>query len=311
MSALVAGAPRLLWPAGAELGEGPLWDDRAALIYWLDIEGRRLHRTDAAGGARRSWELPARVGCAALTERPGLLLLGLESGLHLFRPDAAKADAGGVLDFLARPDPHGPEIRPNDGAVDVAGRLWFGTMALSQREGAGALHRLGPEGRCRCLETGWTIPNGPAFSPDGARLYWADSGRRCVFAFELGPDGEPRDGRAFLRLAEAEPGVPDGMAVDAEGCLWVALNGGGRVARYAADGRCLGEVALPTPAVSSCAFGGEGLATLFVTTARQGAEAGGDPDTAGALFAVPTRTRGLPAGRLRLGRWGAPGGAGS
>ena len=295
----VAGPPRLLWPAGAELGEGPLWDMQAGVVWWLDIAGRRLLRADAAGGARHGWAMPGRIGCLALTADPGgRLLLGLESGLRLFAPDAGPEG----LEALAQPAPWPAGCRPNDGTVDARGRLWFGTMDIAGGEGGGALYRLDPDGSCRLIEGGWTIPNGPAISPDGARLFWTDSRRRCVFAFDLGADGEARNRRVFLRFSEDGPGVPDGMAMDAEGCLWIAHNGGGRLTRHAADGRLLEAVPLPTRAVSSCAFGGPGLATLFVTTARQGAGAG-EADMAGALFAVPTATRGPPPGRLRLDRW--------
>lgn len=310
----VAGAPRLLWAAGAELGEGPLWDDAAGRVYWLDIEGKRLHRADPDGEDRRSWKLPEHAGFAALTERRGTLLLGLQSGLHLFAPDAVPAGqevGADALEFLARPDPDGPDIRPNDAAVDGAGRLWFGTMQTSEREGAGALHMMGPDAACRCVAQGWTIPNGPALPADGSRLYWTDSHRRSVFAFDHDDAGGAslRGQRLFLRLREEEKGVPDGMAADAEGCLWIAHNGGGRLVRYAPDGAALEQVALPCPAVSSCAFGGQDLSTLFVTTARKGAGDRRDAEACGALFAVSTRTRGLPAGRLRLDRWHGGGAA--
>jgi sugar lactone lactonase YvrE len=181
-------------------------------------------------------------------------------------------------------------------------------MTLSQREGGGALHRLGPGGRCHCFAQGWTIPNGPAITPDGTKLYWADSHRRCVFTLDIGADGRPGEPDPFLCLPEAEKGVPDGMALDAEGCLWVALNGGGRIRRFGPDGRPLSDVLFSTPAVSSCTFGGEGLSTLFVTTARHGAGAARETDASGALFAVQTRVRGIPAREFPLRGLGLPGG---
>ena len=295
-----AGAPRLLWPAGAELGEGPLWDDRAHALYWIDVVGPRLHRNDATGAARRSWELPDRIGFVAMTERPDRLLLGLESGLYLLAPDAGDQ---GRLERISEADAWPQGSRPNDGKVDADGRLWFGTMDTAQREGAGALYRLDRERRCRCMERGWTVPNGPAFSPAYARLYWSDSRQRTVFAFDFQPGGQPADRRVFLRFADDEPGLPDGMAVDAEGCLWVAHNGGGCIGRYSPGGQPLGRVTLPARAVSSCAFGGLDLATLFVTTARQGAGPDDPPDACGALFAVSTTAKGIPAGRLALDGW--------
>ncbi|MBV8578839.1 MAG: SMP-30/gluconolactonase/LRE family protein, partial [Acetobacteraceae bacterium] len=259
--------------------------------------GPRLHRCDATGQARQSWDLPDKIGFIALTQRPERLLLGLESGLHLFAPDSGEA---GGLRRVSETNAWPPRTRPNDGKVDRSGRLWFGTMETDQRPGAGALYRFDRNGRCRSLEQGWTIPNGPAFSPDHARLYWGDSARRTVFAFDFHPDAEPKNPRVFLRFADNEPGVPDGMAADTEGCLWVAHNGGGCIARYSPGGQCMGRVPFPARAVSSCAFGGIEMSTLFVTTARQGAGPDDEPDACGALFAVETTAQGLPAGSLSL-----------
>lgn len=286
---MIETAPRLLWPADARLGEGPLWDPDARRIFWLDIEGRRLFRCDAEGDDRRTWTMPARIGFAVLTDRPGTLLLGLQDGLHLFRPD------GGVApELLIRPEGFGDATRPNDATVDAAGRLWFGTMHLAEQEGAGALHCVDPVRGHRCVARGWTIPNGPAATPDARALLWADSHRRRVFRLALDDDGGLASEQVFLELGAEEAGVPDGMAFDTEGCLWVAVNGGGRVLRIAPDGSRRGALTLPAPSVSSCRFGGEDLGTLFVTTM-----------TGGGLYAAAPGLRGVPAHRFPLSRWHA------
>lgn len=288
---------RLIWAAGARLGEGALWDDRLARLWWVDVEGRRLHRTDAAGGDRASWDLPHRPGHVALTDDPDQVILGLQPGLFLYAPRT------GRLDPLAVPEGHTAAHRLNDGKVDGAGRLWFGTMDTGERTGAGALFRLERPGRCLRLDGPFAVPNGPAFFPEGGRMYLADSPTRRIHAMEI-EEGRPVRRREFLRFAEAE-GYPDGMTVDAEGCLWVAHWEGGRVSRFAPDGARLGGIALPVPRVTSCAFGGAGLQTLFVTTAGGQGSPGVAPE--GGLFAVETATRGLPAGRVRLGQEVGPG----
>lgn len=279
-------APRLLWAAGARLGEGALWDDRLARLWWVDIDGCRLHRMDEAGGDRRSWTLPEPVGHVALTADPGQVILGLASGHVLFdwRDEHRAA--------LAKPAGLTPRHRLNDGKVDGQGRLWFGTMQREGAPGEGALHRLDRDGT-GCILAGLAVPNGPAFAPDGRSMMLADSPARTVWAFEL-EDGRPVRRREVLRLAEPE-GYPDGMTMDAEGCLLLAHWEGGRVSRVAPDGRRLGSVALPTPRVTSCAFGGADMRTLFVTTAGGPGRDGEGP--AGGVFALRLAVAGRPANR--------------
>lgn len=281
---------RLIWAAGARLGEGALWDDRLARLWWVDVEGRRLHRTDAVGDDRATWDLPHRLGFVALTEDPECLILGLQPGLFLYVPRT------GRLDPLAVPEGHAAAHRLNDGKVDDAGRLWFGTMGIDEHPGSGALHRLERPGKCLRLDGVFTVPNGPAFSPDGDRMYLSDSPARRIHVIDL-EDGRPIRRREFLRFADDE-GYPDGITVDAEGCLWVAHWDGGRVSRSTPDGTRLEEVALPVTRVTSCAFGGEGMRTLFITTAGGSGSSGKALE--GGLFAAVTTTRGLPAGRARL-----------
>ena len=130
------GQARLVWAAGAELGEGATWDAHAARLWWVDIRGRRLHRLDEAGGDRRCWELPQEPGCVALTDDPARVVLGLRAGVFLFEPGT------GRLEPLAVPEGHAPGHRLNDGKVDPSGRFWFGTMHDGERPAGGALHLL-------------------------------------------------------------------------------------------------------------------------------------------------------------------------
>ncbi|MBB5694990.1 SMP-30/gluconolactonase/LRE family protein [Muricoccus pecuniae] len=287
-----AGPPRLIWPAGAELGEGALWDDRIARLWWVDIRGRRLHRADEAGGSRASWDLAEEPGHAALTDDPARLILGLRSGPGLFEP------ATGRLERLAAPEGHDPSRhRLNDGKADAAGRLWFSTMEEGEEAPEGALHLLLGPGRAPRVAGPFTVANGPAFSPDGRTLYLGDSPAHTVFAYAM-RDGRLGERREFIRFA-GDDGFPDGMTVDAEGCLWVAHWDGGRVSRFGPDGAHRGSIALPVPKVTSLAFGGADFRTLFITTA--GGEGREDEGPAGGLFAVRTEVAGLPAGRVRPG----------
>jgi sugar lactone lactonase YvrE len=283
--------PRLLWAAGAKLGEGALWDERIARLWWVDIHGRRLHRMDEAGQDRASWNMPQTPGHVALTDDPERLILGLRSGHFLFVP------RHGHLEALAVPQGHSAHHRLNDGKVDAAGRLWFGTIHEAEHAAEGALHVLVLARQASRVAGPFTIPNGPAFAGDGTGMYLADSPARVVLAFDI-VDGRLVQQREHLRLAEDE-GYPDGMTVDAEGGLWVAHWGGGRASRFAPDGSRTGSIRLPVRDVTSCAFGGTDLRTLFFTTA--GGNGQPDEDLAGGVFAIRTAVAGLRAGRVLLG----------
>lgn len=278
----------LLWPAGAVLGEGPVWDEALQRLWWMDIEGRRLHRMDAEGGDRRSWDLPARIGVLALTATPGRLLLGLQSGLAWFTAEE------GAVTPLPEGRPWPADHRPNDGVVDTAGRFWFGTLQVEEpRPPVGALWRRAADGHIEHLEKGYRAPNGPALSADGARLVNTDSPDCGLYAFAV--DAAPLVRRHFARM-EVPGAVPDGMAWDAEGGLWVAANGGGCVVRFDAAGQETARLALPARQVSAVAFGGPGLRTLFATTAGGAGCAGEGPD--GAVLALDPGVAGLAPRRL-------------
>ena len=288
-AAPVLAQARLLWAAGAILGEGAIWDDRAQHLWWVDIRGQRLHRMDEAGAHRRSWDLPQPVGCVALTEEAGRVILGLRAGVFTFDPDS------GALALLAVPEHHTAEHRLNDGKVDSAGRFWNGTLHDEERSEEGALHVVDWPRQPARIDAPYTVPNGPAFSPDGTVMYCADSPTRIIHALR------PEDGmvrkRTFIRFTE-EDGYPDGMTVDAEGCIWVAHWDGGCVSRFAPDGRRLGRIELPTPKVTSCAFGGADMRSLFITTA--GGSGTAEEGSAGGVFLARTSVGGLPSGRMRL-----------
>jgi sugar lactone lactonase YvrE len=292
--------PELVWDLGAELGEGALWSPSERAVWFVDIKKRQVHRWDAGAGERRSWDAPEQVGFVAPTAGGGWVA-GLQSGLHRFDPET------GGFELLAPPEVHPPEHRLNDGFVDGEGRLWFGSMHDGEQGEAGALYRLGADGVARVQDGGYLIPNGPAVSPDGRTLYHTDTLRRVIYAFDLDTAGRLSRKRPFIRITR--PGAnPDGMAVDAEGCVWVALFGGWGLERYSPGGELLQHVRLPCANATKPAFGGDDLRTVYVTTAKLhlSPEQRLEQPLAGALFSLRVDTPGLATVPIREGVDRAP-----
>jgi sugar lactone lactonase YvrE len=247
---------------GAELGEGPVWVERDAALWFVDIKARRAHRWHPGRRAQRSWTAPEQLGFLAPL-RDGGFVAGLKTGLHRFDPEASE------FEFLTRVEPHLPDNRLNDGCVSPEGELWFGSMHDPEVDPSGALYRLGSDGRTVCLDKGYVVTNGPAFSPDGALFYHTSSTDRTVYLFDRPQPHTLARKRVFVQI-EAGAGYPDGTTVDQEGCLWVALWGGWAVRRYSPEGKMLATVRLPCANVTKIAFGGPDLRTAYVTTAWKG-----------------------------------------
>lgn len=246
----------------AELGEGPVWVAQEAALYWLDIKGCRLFRLDDDGV--KEWVTPICVGSIA-PRAAGGFVTGTKDGFQLLEIE------GDGLRFssLANPERDLSDNRFNDGKVDRAGRFWAGTMDDREKEPLGSLYRLDADHRVSKLDEGYAVTNGPAFSPSGDRMYHTDSARRTIFRFALAPDGVlgPRD--TFLQFSGGE-GYPDGMTVDAEGCLWVAFWDGWAVRRFCPAGELLATIEMPVQRPTSVAFGGSALDRLYITSARVG-----------------------------------------
>lgn len=246
----------------AMLGEGPVWVEREQALYWVDIQGHKVFRLH--DGDVRHWDTPMRL-CSLAPRARGGFVAGTEDGIFFVDLDS------GRFEPIADPEVDRPGNRFNDGKVDRAGRFWAGTMDDQEREAAGTLYRLDDDLRCSAIDDGYRITNGPAFSPDGRRMYHSDTARRVTYAFDLDDAGNAANRREFARFSVDE-GFPDGMTVDAEGGLWIAFWGGWCLRRYSPDGELLQNVELQAQQVTSCAFGGEGLRTLFITSARRGLE---------------------------------------
>lgn len=288
----MASDPRCLWDVKATLGEGALWDAARRQVWFVDIKGRRIHRCDEDGGARRSWDAPSQVGFVAPLDGGGMVC-GLEDGLYRF------VEATGEFAPLVKveADLHGNRF--NDGHVDAKGRLWFGSMDNGEEEATGALYRF-DGAQVASMDAGYIITNGPALSPDGRTLYHTDTLAKRIHAFHLTPNGALESKRTFIEL-EA-PGHPDGMAVDADGHLWVATFGGWRIDRFDPQGKKVGEVRFPCSNITKLAFGGADLRTVYVTTARKGLseEQLQRQPLAGGLFTFRSETPGLAQHLLRM-----------
>jgi sugar lactone lactonase YvrE len=271
-------------PTPGLLSEGPRWDTERQELLWVDILACKFHRAAVAADGSpadiRTIEIDRHVGVAAPALGGGHVLAAGTGFVFV--------DESGSVAELARPQDSRTDVRMNDGACDPQGRFWAGTMAYDESPGAGALHRLELDGTVSTVLTGLTISNGIGWSPDQEIVYLSDSGPGRVDAFRFdGSTGAITDRRTLIDIEE--PGVVcDGLTVDAEGTIWVALWNGGAINQYAPDGSLLATVSLPVARPTSCAFGGPDMETLFVTTARKGLdddELVRQPD-AGRVFAI-------------------------
>jgi len=289
MSTPLKSCPEVAWAADDLTGECPSWDASARLLRWVDIEGRRLHTLDLATGRHDELNTPGRVGCFTSSAQ-GRLLVAME---HAF---AWMCSDTGAIEVIAEPEAGRDGNRFNDGGCDRKGRFLASSMNTRRDGPSASLWSLDGDLGVRELADGSTVGNGLAFSPTGTTMYWADSPRECVFAFDYDPDsGSATNRRVWLDRGHA-PGRPDGAAVDADGCYWSARWRGGCLARFTPDGRLDRTVELPVTQVTMCAFGGPNLDMLFVTTARNHLdemERQRQP-LAGSLFAIRVGVQGVP-----------------
>lgn len=257
------GDVELALDARAEVGESPVWDVERGELIWVDIPRCLVQRLEPASGRTESLRADQPVGAVA-PRAGGGLVLALRDGFGLLDRDDAEVR---LVRDVERDD---PRTRMNDGACDSTGRFWAGTMALDMVSPVGALYRLGPDLHVERILTGVTCSNGIGWSPDDATMYFVDSGTNGIDAFDFDPGSGLVENRRRLVDVPPDRGLPDGLAVDLEGFVWVAIWGGARVHRYAPDGALDAAVALPAAQVTSCAFGGENLEELYVTSAAEG-----------------------------------------
>lgn len=265
----------------AALGEGPTWDTAAARLLWVDILGSRVHTYDPATGHRTVMATEQHVG-AAKPRAAGGVVVNLRDGVGTY-------DTAGVFRWLLH-DPV-PGRRGNDAAVAPDGSLWAGSMRYDDAPGGGALVRVTGDGTCETVLGGVSVSNGTGWSPDGRRVYYVDTPTRRIDVLDLGEDGLPLN-RSPLATVEDGAGFPDGLTVDADGCVWVALWDGAALRRYTPTGALDRVLPLPVARPTACAFGGPGLRDLYVTSARTGLPA--PHPHAGSVLVLPDAATGLP-----------------
>ncbi|WP_330285731.1 SMP-30/gluconolactonase/LRE family protein [Streptomyces sp. NBC_00576] len=291
-----AASVAVLVDGGYELAEGGRWVD-GRYVYVDILSGRLFELHDGTGLAapRQLAALDVPLGAVApVAGRPDAWIAAAGTGIALLTAD-------GALEWLDRPEDRTPvPSRMNDGVADPAGRFWAGSMAYDGTHGAGSLYRTDPDGTVVRVLDGLTIANGPAFTADGTTMYLADTAAGTILRCRVDPvSGDLSGGPdTFARLGD-EDGSPDGMTVDDEDCLWVAMWGAGTVRRYHPDGRLLHTLTVPAPHPTSVCLRPDDN-SLFVTTARYGVT---NPTAAsGAVLGIPVPVRGAAACSWRGGR---------
>lgn len=267
--------------AESVLGEGPTWDPETGRLLWIDILNSRIHTYDPATGRRTLRRTEQHVG-AVKPRAGGGLVLNLRDGIGLLDPDD-------TFRWL-RHEPV-PGRRGNDAAVAPDGALWAGTMRYDEATGGGTLSRVTGDGTAEAVLDDVTVSNGTGWSPDGRLMYYIDTPTRRIDVLDVDAASGSVTGRRPLAVIEDGAGFPDGLTVDAEGCVWVALWDGAAVRRYTPSGALDRVVELPVPRVTACAFGGSGLTDLYVTTARVGLPS--PPPLSGSLLVIPDAGKGL------------------
>ncbi|MBA2938380.1 SMP-30/gluconolactonase/LRE family protein [Paenibacillus sp. CGMCC 1.16610] len=279
---------QLVLDAKATLGEGPSWNEEEKALYWVDIIGEKFCRFDPETGQNESFPIGEFVGavvCAGKDE----VVLATQSGFQSYHMKQR------TLTPLVDPEDHLPSNRFNDGKCDSHGRFWAGTMEIIEKGATGSLYVLEPDGSCRKVHEDVGVSNGIAWSQDEKEMYYIDSMRKHVLAFDFDAEkGEISRPRTLIDFAD-EQGFPDGMTIDAEGMLWIAHWDGWQVSRWnPRTGMKLESIAVPAAKVTSCIFGGDELDTLYITSARKGLEDdnAGDQPHAGGIFTVKPGVKG-------------------
>ena len=267
------------------LGEGPVWNVNEHALYWVNIDGNCFYRYHPATGALEHFDVGLPIGVLRFRESGGLVL-ATRDGFAFWDSQTQS------LEFIANPEPGKPDARFNDGAVDRQGRFWAGTIAPGATS---SLYRLDPDLSVHTMVTGVTVSNGIGWSPDNRTMYFTDSRIRMIYAYDFDlASGTITNRRPFVHTSD-DPSTPDGLAVDGEGFVWSVRWGGWRVTRYDPAGKVEREIRLPVEYPTSCAFGGEALDELYITSAwtRLGEQQKKEQPYAGDLFRIQTNVKGI------------------
>ncbi len=279
-----------------DLGECPLWDEEAALLWFMDCRRGLIHRMDAEGEAHTQVTVPAPAGSFAFNA-DSRLVVALKEELALVDP------AGGALQRLAQIDDSHPNLRLNDGTALAGGGFLVGTMHTFREPGEaplGGLYRLDPGAPLRKLDRGFGVVNGPRVSPRDGRLYVCDSAQRTIYSYAFLPDGDLGDRRTFV-VTEALESAPDGCAFDDEGGLWTALVHAAALGRFDTSGQLTHRIDLPLAHPTALCFGGQDMSDIFVTSIRDSGRLKSDGPLDGAVLRVRgAGFRGYPSPRCGL-----------
>lgn len=258
------GGIRPLGGAGDALGEGPIWSAQTGRLMWINISGQTIYGLRLKDGDLKTWKTPSPVGFIAERRTPdarGRMIAGLKDGIYYFNPDTS------AFTLAVRPETR-EDTRINDGKVDAKGRLWAGTMDLKWKEKICGFYRIDPDLSVTMVDGPYLCTNGPTFSPDQKTLWHTETFDKTVFAFDMAEDGTLSRKRPFV-VFSGDWGSPDGMTTDAQGGVWIAHYGGGRVSRFKPDGTLDFHITMPVSQITSLVFGGEKLDHLYVTSASQ------------------------------------------
>jgi len=279
-----------------ELGESAVWHPQTGTLYWLDLARPRIHSLVLTTGEHSTLLVDARPPLGALvrsTSEHHLLLARRDGIVVLDLLDGSER-------FVAHPAEGRHDLVYNDAAADSRHRLWIGTAEEAEKNPTAVLYSVEPNGASRVADGGFTVCNGPAFSPDGSTMYFSDTSAGRILAYHVDGDGSLLERRVFASIPEKD-GYPDGLAVDSEGGVWVAHWGGSQVSRWSSDGVKSGSVRVPTPNVTSLAFAGAGLTQLFITTASEPYGGSIVEPGSGALYVAVPGVAGHPAEASSLG----------
>lgn len=285
---------KLELPMDAHLGEGPVWDEIHQQLWWVDILSGKLHRYDPSTAKNNSIDLGEHIGAAVLRKNGGLIL-ALKSGIYFFN------EKTGEKTPVADPESHLPENRFNDGKCDPSGRFWAGTLSCNLEQEAGSLYCLKSGLTVEKKLGGITISNGLSWNSRGDRFFFIDTPTGNISSFQYDKESGDITNRSIIIHIDEKTGYPDGMTIDAEDKLWVALYGGGKIVRINPEnGEVEFEVRLPVPKPTSCTFGGKDLNELYITTCREymSPEDLKKYPQSGSLFRVKLPFRGLPVNRF-------------
>ena len=288
---------KLEFYCNAVVGEGPVWDEMESLLYWVDILTNKLCVYNPLNKSNLSFDVGSHLGTMALCE-DGRVILAKQDGFYFFDIKS------GQCELIVDPEKYLPNNRFNDGKCSPAGEFWAGTLAYDLKEGAASLYSLGPDRRVKVKIEGVTLSNGLAWNQSADKFYFIDSEAQKIFSYDYDSNGDLTN-MSVLREVERTEGIPDGMTIDTEGFLWVALFNGSKVIRLDPQtGKTVFTIDLPVSKVTSCAFGGANLDELYITTANQGltVEDIEKQPLAGSLFKVKVPFQGLPFFRYKPGR---------